>query len=366
MLTQIKTPEDIYAELKNPKVQFSTLYPYAAKKTKNKIINMQLGRILINLILPDDFRLIDEAIDKGVLAKINSDLFQNYPSEISTSTLDQLNKHMFKCATINPVTFDIESFIVPDFILKKKKERLNADLDPAEFMKIVGELGEELIAYYEKASPGFFDIIASKAKVSPQDVALFLISKGPVVNIKQDMSKPIVNCMNDGFSLEEFYLSAAQARAMYLVRSNGASIPGALAREITFSMANVQFETGTDCKTTKYLELNMDEKLLQRLKGRYYLNEKTNNLAPIDIENKSLVGKVIKIRSPIYCKQPNGNICNTCYGELGNKLNMANVGIMVGTVVNNLALSKFMGARHSTSHVNTSPTNFPKDMIRVV
>lgn len=364
MLNEIKTIDDVYSELKNNKVQFSSIYGYASSKTKNKIVNMQLGRILINLILPADFRLIDEPVTKPVLTAITNELFEKYPSTISAKTLSDLNREMFRCATINPVSFDIESFIVPDFILKKKKEILNENLAPDDFMKKVGELGVELIAYYEKASPGFFNIIASKAKVSPQDVALFLISKGPVINIKQELSKPIVNCMNDGFTIDEFYKSAAQARGMYLVRSSGTAAPGALARECTFSMANIQFESGTDCKTTQYLELLIDDKLIHRLKGRYFWNDKTASLELID-KAKDIIGKTIKLRSPIYCKQPNGNICNKCYGELANKLNMTNVGIMCGTVINDLSVSSYMSARHKTSHVNMSPTNFPKDLIRI-
>ena len=66
----------------------------------------------------------------------------------------------------------------------------------------------------------------------------------------------------------------------------------------------------------KYFELNVTEDLADLLIGRYYID----GTKLIQIENqKDIINKKIKLRSPLYCKAENG-ICPICYGDLYKKL----------------------------------------------
>ena len=69
-----------------------------------------------------------------------------------------------------------------------------------------------------------------------------------------------------------------------------------------------------DCGTTDYLDVDISTlKKAKMLVDRFYLKE--SKLEKITKENcNELVGKRIKLRSPIYCKEY--NLCHTCYGDL--------------------------------------------------
>jgi hypothetical protein len=67
----ISTPEDVYNLIKSGK-ELSTKFPYDhSKKTNGKVINLQLGRIWINNLLPDDYPLINEPVDTKRLKWFN-------------------------------------------------------------------------------------------------------------------------------------------------------------------------------------------------------------------------------------------------------------------------------------------------------
>lgn len=139
--------------------------------------------------------------------------------------------------------------------------------------------------------------------------------------------------------------------------------PGALAREVTFALNNVQLG-GLDCKTKKYLEIMITPSLRDKINGRYYVSQSTNDIEIITPETPNLVGKMIKLRSPIYCKEKNNNICQVCYGKLADQLGIKHIGNVVGSIINIEGVSGYsMKARHATSQVNVKKVNFLKDLI---
>lgn len=85
-----------------------------------------------------------------------------------------------------------------------------------------------------------------------------------------------------------------------------------------------------DCGSKNYLrwrvrpkEVGTDGKLLRPndleiLQGKYYLHEETNTLRVIHAEDTHLVGKILKIRSPVAgCNHPDPNgVCSVCFGEM--------------------------------------------------
>jgi hypothetical protein len=109
--------------------------------------------------------------------------------------------------------------------------------------------------------------------------------------------------------------------------------PGALAREVVFAMNNVQLGS-SDCKTKRYLELSITPNLRDNINGRYFLNPDTNDLDIITPDTKNIIGKTIKLRSPIYCKEKNNNICNICYGKLANQIGSKHIGGIIGSIIN--------------------------------
>lgn len=134
--------------------------------------------------------------------------------------------------------------------------------------------------------------------------------------------------------------------------------------EVNYANSNVQLDFASDCKSKKYIELLVTPSIRKVINGRFYLNQDSMQLEKILPESK--LPSNIKLRSPIYCKQPNNNICSTCYGELGEKLNTRHIGLLSGSIINKVGLNNYsMKARHQSSQVQLRPVSFISDFIRI-
>lgn len=211
---KINTIQDIYDYLKKSKNTIYDKIPYSHSiKTNGKIKNIQLGRLFINLLLPNNYPLIDEPIDGKLINKTLSDIANKYPPETVATITKKLNEECLNMAAYYPATFNLDTLKLPNSLIKKKKEYLTTDLEPSEFSDRMKVMGGDYIEYLKSIDSGVYDIAKSGAsKSSPTDLAVFYISKGPVSGFEGKISKPILNCINDGLTLDEFYQSAEQAR----------------------------------------------------------------------------------------------------------------------------------------------------------
>jgi hypothetical protein len=231
---KINTIQDIYDYLKKSKNTIYDKVSYSHPiKTKGKVKNIQLGRLFINLLLPADYPLIDSSINGKLINDTLSEIANKYPPETAASITKKMNEECLNIAAYYPATFNIDSLKLPANLIKKKKQYLTTDLDPSEFADRMKTMGEEYIEYLKSIDSGVYDMAkAGAGKSSSTDLAVFYVSKGPVAGFDGKISKPILNCINDGLTLDEFYQSAEQARFANYIRSTGTSEPGALARLI--------------------------------------------------------------------------------------------------------------------------------------
>lgn len=356
--------EEIYELLQkehiDPSYNVSFSHP---KKTKNRSINMSLGRVWFNLILPDNYaKLIDEPVNKKLANSILSEIAEKFSAEEAAAALTKISKEIFKICSINPVSFSSKGMILPPEIQKMKEERLSKDTSPEDFGKILKEIAEEYVKNYLN-DEGIRNIIESNSSISIIEWAVLMVAKGPTLNIEDEISKPITSSLADGYTGEEFYDAASEARRMYYIRSVGTSEPGYLARQVTFANANSTL-TSDDCGTKKYLSLFIRESILPTIQGRYYLDELEGKLVKITKTSK-ITNKTILLRSPLYCKDKKG-ICKTCYGELSNKIQSKHIGIIAGTVINDSGIEGYaMKARHQATQVNLKPVDFTQDLIHI-
>lgn len=360
----IKSLDQIYELLKDRSISIDTTYSYSHKiKTKNKSVNMSLGRIWFNLLLPDEYpKLINEPVDKKLSGKIITEIYEQFDPEIGAECLTRINKHVFIMSSILPVTFDAGSLIVPDDIVDRKKKLISKDMPPEQFGDVLENLSKEYVKSLE--GTGIGNIVDSGAKCSPQDLGVLQIAKGPAVDIEGNISPIIEHGFAEGLSGEEFYTACAEARRTYYIRAVGTSDPGYLARQTIFSNASTTLDS-KDCKSKKYLNLFIKSDLLNRLIGRYYLNEQTNKLEMITADHTNLINTTIQLRSPLFCKSPNG-ICKICYGNDAEKSNTKYVGLIAGSVINEAGVEGYsMKARHNTSQVNIKSANFISDIIHI-
>lgn len=124
-------------------------------------------------------------------------------------------------------------------------------------------------------------------------------------------------------------------------------------------MANAGLEIDDsvkDCKTKDYLKLYVSKNRFKSVQERYQM---VGGKPSLITDSSDIIDKVIKLRSPIYCKAKNG-ICPVCYGDHWKKMNTKNIGILAGGAVNVVALNALMKQKHKSSQVEYVEVNFNK------
>ena len=355
----ISTPDDVYNLIKSGK-ELSTKFPYNhSKKTNGKVINLQLGRIWINNLLPDDFPLINEPVDKKKLDGLIIDLYHKYGTEETSKIITNLQSEAFKLATLSPNTFNINIFTPPKEWIKKKEEfqKTASKLSPLEFKKEAEVLTKELIKYIEDSGFRIENVLSSGAKGNPiSDWGALLIAKGYVIDVEGKLLGPITNGLNDGYGKIEYYQAGSEARKNFYMRSALTAHPGYLTTKMVKANAGLQIdEKLKDCGTKKTFELLITKDLVNLVLQRNYVNQAGNIK---QIENaEQVLDKKIKLRSPLYCKSEKG-ICPTCYGNLYKTLNTHNVGILAGGAINTVGINAMMKMRHKSSSIATKEVDF--------
>lgn len=102
---------------------------------------------------------------------------------------------------------------------------------------------------------------------------------------------------------------------------------------------------GTDCKTKITIPI-----LLTKASSKLYIDRYImENGQPVLLTKSNIgsyIGKTIKLRSPMVCKNP--KCCNICAGELFYKLDMPNAGLLTSTFSGTL-MNKSMKTMHDAS-----------------
>jgi len=317
-----KSTED---DKKNPYSVYDKIFFVHPKKTNGKKILTTFGRAIINLCFPEDFpwiEFIEEDIKKGkaVKKKIERALeqvLQKYGTQTYQQVLKNLQKYVLLLSTIVSPTFEIDQFELPPHIEEKKRKLQDEieHLSPVEIDKRLYEIYEELREYLEKKGLTFFDMVKSGTKGKPDDLIQMFIMWGYGVDGEGNLTPPVKHSLLEGISPEERYYGANKAITAAYFKSVGSAKPGHIAIILRNALNDIYIDPN-DCKTNKYLELKVTPEIASTIKGRYYLNEKTKNLELITDENaESLIGKTIKLRSPLYCKSEKG-VCVICAGKL--------------------------------------------------
>lgn len=350
--------EELIKQISKEGVEVKTSYIHP-KKTKNKSIQISLGRKFFNSLLPDDFRLINETIDKNKLNDIIVELIEKYDTEKASKIISAIQKYAFQLSSVVPSSFNINGLIPPKkWIEKKDKFLANPPKDIEEYRKEVVNLTNELVDYVESSGMSIHNVLKGGIKGNPiSDWGAILVSKGFVLDIENNVLGPIKHSINDGYDPVEFYQGAAEARRGFYYKSTAVQDPGYLSRKI--SMANAKTfidDTKKDCLSKKYYVYVVTNKNYKIIQNRYHLVDGKINF--ID-DSKSLVGKTIKLRSPLYCKSQNG-ICPVCYGNLYKSLNTKKIGILASGAVNTVGVNAYMKMRHQSSQIEMVDVDFPK------
>lgn len=323
---------------------------YGVPNTQDGKIMTTKGRIEFNKILPENFPFFNETLTKGKIQVLINVICKNYNLDTIKKTLDNIKRMGFSKSTQIGATFSLKDMNIdpriPEFINsvvddpKKTTAEKFFELQESPLKKEI-ENNFKLAKFIRSGSRGTWDqadqLIWARGFVSN--------SKGQVVET------PIKHNLISGMTREEFLISCYGARKALLDVALNTAVSGYLTRKLVYGLVNCELdENCDDCGTEQYMELTIPEeltdakieeiaskiedpkerqlkidelkikrendinpvKLARSLRYRWYLD--TDGTLKQVTENgfRSLLGKTIKLRSPVFCKNP--RICKKCYG----------------------------------------------------
>lgn len=171
-----------------------------------------------------------------------------------------------------------------------------------------------------------------------------VIENGPMMDLTSGKFRINNNAFNDGITPENFDLIAN--KALYASYSRGVNTAkgGTFAKYTNGMMQTVTLDKkGTDCGTHGYITYSVEKGNWTSILFRYALINGKEVMLTSEILQK-LIGKTIKMRSPLYCKgKP--SVCNKCAGDSFYIMNIENVGL-TSSIPMNASLNKSMKKMH--------------------
>ncbi|MBE0438178.1 MAG: hypothetical protein IBX57_00230 [Gammaproteobacteria bacterium] len=103
-----------------------------------------------------------------------------------------------------------------------------------------------------------------------------------------------------------------------------------------------------DCGSNEYILFKVRSSDLQKITGKYYLDETDKKLKEVRAGDRHLVGQLLKFRSPLKCKHSDSyGVCSTCYGALHKSLPLqTNVGHISATVLCEKISQNVLSTKH--------------------
>lgn len=159
--------------------------------------------------------------------------------------------------------------------------------------------------------------------------------------------------LTDGYPKESSKLTSAfnGGRSGSYSRGKETQKGGAIAKDILRATNSIKIDSKADCGSKIYKEIKVTKSLANAMIGRYMLD---GDKEVVISDPKPLIGKVIKIRSPLYCKLGKKKICGKCVGA-----NLADheSGVMILVLdISSAILGSALKKMHKT-HVKTVEFN---------
>lgn len=220
-------------------------------------------------------------------------------------------------------------------ITKKKEQLLKANKAAIENndIKVITDISDELVDYAKnvvlKDDPAMDMYNSGSLGDFGNNYKNMFIMKGACRN--PDPAKPfdiITSNYIDGVSAEDYPKFANTMIEGPYNRGKKTEVGGWWEKLFVSAFQHIKLlEPGSDCGTTRYITMDIDEDSIDRIMYCYVLEG--NKLVEITSENRDhFIGKKgAKIRFASLCEAKNG-ICSKCAGNLWYRLGFTNVGVM--------------------------------------
>ncbi len=355
---------DLKAKIKAPLPKESILGD--DRYHKGDLIETNLGRLIFNEKLPDDFPFVNEVLNKKVLQKVVATLIDDYP-DVAVETLDNIKQTGFHFSTLSGISWGYADLVTPP---EKKKIIAEAEKKVEQFNQYYqqGLLTEEerkakvidtwfaaidrIARLVPKALPPkgpIFQIFDSGSRGSWGQTTQMSGIKGLVINPASEIIElPVLSNFKEGFNVLEYFISTHGARKGTTDTALKTAVAGYLTRRLVDVCQDIIVQE-TDCHDEEGIIMYKSDGediglgLDSRLVGRIILEDVKDSKGKIIARKGDLIDKIkakqiadtgiekIRIRSALTCKSHHG-ICQKCFGfDLG-KNKIVELGAAIGIV----------------------------------
>ena len=154
----------------------------------------------------------------------------------------------------------------------------------------------------------------------------------------------VFNSLLEGYPADIKQLTTIynSSRAGSFSRGNETKNGGVAAKNLLRATASLVIEPG-DCGSKIFKELHVTKDTAEALIGRTILVN--GKLEKIDNPSK-YIGKIVQLRSPMYCKRTNGHICGVCAGD--NLLNYRKGVTILATDISSVLMKNSLKKMHTS------------------
>lgn len=119
-------------------------------------------------------------------------------------------------------------------------------------------------------------------------------------------------------------------------------------RKMQLMAAVVEHLHTGDCGSTHYLDWHVHSGDLSKIAGKYYVDPNGKGLRRITEQDGHLIGKTLKLRSPLFCTHPDPQgVCAVCVGELALSVPRGtNPGHFAATAMGEQAAQTVLSTKH--------------------
>ncbi len=351
-ITKDKKPTGSPLAVSNEDIENAT-EPYIAVKYRGQKTTM--GKAIVNSCFPKDMGYMEaQATKKTINSKIEQ-TYNKHGDDIIKIVVDKLKEVGFKWATIMAPSMNLDTFELPASVLKIKEKLKTAD--PEEAQTLIEEAQKILEKHLDNT--GFGDLANSGSTKGWGQPMQILVAKGVIADPDGNVLDPISGSFADGLSNREYFDASQGARKGIIDRVINTAETGYMSRKLAYLLNTVELDPRIkDCKTTKTLNIKLNDVLIKRFTGRFVI--KNGKLMEFE-RAKFKVGDIASIRTPIYCKSE--KICHTCYGKLLQRHQTPYIGILAAQLIGERGTQLIMKTFHTGGAVSLVKRDMLDDII---
>lgn len=298
----------------------------------NDTIKTTLGRLLFNKIclvyaFGKKIPYQNTEVSTSKLNKIIAEKLEDNPENESDRSdkyiyVDEYLKYSNSLSFIEGLAYlcvwamTAKTMLPPPGIDKFKKKLLSENKDKLDDPSVVTKIEDELVKYdaeYLKGDPGG-EYFANSSKMRNDIRKKLFLMYGVEDTIGGDKVKPIINSLEEGLTVESFPQINDALRNAAFSRGFETQKGGELSKWLLRVTSSVNILTD-DCNTTLGFRTLFTESNYKQFVKLYYMDNDKTILIDSEEKAKELIGRVIIVRSPMFCKTEGTDYCKYCTGE---------------------------------------------------